>query len=73
EKQFALKADVTPALGSSLTALSAITGIASPFTALAVYALMKVIPDINEDLISYYYDVTGPWDAPVVKERRNKN
>lgn len=71
EKQFALKADVTPALGSSLTALSAITGIASPFTALAVYALMKVIPDINEDLISYYYDVTGPWDAPVVKERRN--
>lgn len=68
-KQFDLQAEVTPALGSSLTALSALTGIASPFAALAVYTLMKIIPDVNEDLVSYKYDVTGPWLEPIIKER----
>lgn len=68
---FDLNAEVTPALGSSLPALSAITGVASPLGALAIYALMKVIPDINEDLITYRYSVTGPWDKPSIKEKKN--
>jgi len=66
EEQFNLKANVTPALGSSLPALSALTGVATPLGALAVYTLMKVIPAINEELITYKYDVTGPWDNPIV-------
>lgn len=71
QRQYDLKAQVTPSLGSSLPALSAITGIASPLGALAFYTLMKILPDVNEDLISYRYDVTGPWDAPNIKERNN--
>ncbi|MDG6774940.1 DUF3971 domain-containing protein [Thiomicrorhabdus sp. ZW0627] len=69
ERSFDLRADVTPALGSSLPALSALTGVATPLGALAIYALMKVIPDINEDLVTYKYDVIGPWAAPVIKEK----
>ncbi|WP_373020992.1 YhdP family protein, partial [Thiomicrorhabdus sp.] len=69
ERNFDLRADVTPALGSSLPALSALTGVATPLGALAIYALMKVIPDINEDLVTYKYDVTGPWTAPVIQEK----
>lgn len=72
QREFKLKAEVTPALGSSLPALSAITGVASPLGALAIYALMKVIPDINEDLVTYRYDVTGPWASPVIKERNGQ-
>ncbi|WP_028487115.1 YhdP family phospholipid transporter [Thiomicrorhabdus chilensis] len=72
QREFKLKAEVTPALGSSLPALSAITGVATPLGALAIYALMKVIPDINEDLVTYRYDVTGPWAKPVIKERNGQ-
>lgn len=63
---FNLKATVVPALGSSLPALSALTGVATPLGALAVYTFMKIIPEINEDLVTYRYSVTGPWDNPVI-------
>lgn len=67
EQSFNLKAGVTPALGGSLPALSAITGVATPLGALAIYTLMKVIPEINEDLVTYQYKVTGPWKDPVIE------
>ena len=66
EREFDLKASVIPALGSSLPALSALTGVASPIGALAIYALMKVIPELNEELVTYKYDIKGPWDAPLI-------
>ena len=68
DREFNLKARVIPALGSSLPALSALTGIASPIGALAVYALMKVIPELNEELVTYTYKVTGPWNAPIIDD-----
>lgn len=68
DQEFNLKAAVVPALGSSLPALSALTGIATPLGALAVYAFMKVIPSLNEDFVTYRYTVTGPWQAPVIEE-----
>ena len=66
KRAFDLKAAVRPALGSSLPALSALTGVATPIGALAVYALMKVIPELNEELVTYRYSVTGPWDEPII-------
>jgi|GEM_PF-2356991 len=68
QRAFNLQATVIPALGSSLPALSALTGVATPLGALAVYALMKVIPELNEDLVTYRYKVTGPWNAPIIDD-----
>ena len=66
DRSFNLKANVIPALGSSLPALSALTGVATPLGALAVYALMKVIPELNEELVTYKYSITGPWNEPII-------
>ena len=64
---FDLKANVTPSVGSSLPALSALTGVATPLGALAVYVLMKAIPELNEELITYPYTVKGPWNKPMIQ------
>lgn len=61
---FDMKALVTPAVGSSLTTLAAIAGAANPLAAIAIYALMKALPEINEELITFEYDITGPWSDP---------
>jgi uncharacterized protein YhdP len=65
-QQFNLKANVTPAIGASIPAVAALVGAANPLAALAVYSLMKIIPGINENLITYKYDITGPWLNPKV-------
>ena len=70
EQTFNLKTTVIPSVGSSLPALSALTGVVSPIGALAVYAFLKVIPDFNEELIKYSYSVTGPWSAPIIDDGR---
>lgn len=64
-----LSADITPAIGSTLPAVAAISGVATPIAGLAVYALMKAVPAINEDLVTYRYEVKGPVDNPKVKDR----
>lgn len=66
KQQFNLKANVTPAIGASIPAVAALAGVANPLAALAVYSLMKIIPGINENLITYKYDITGPWLNPIV-------
>ncbi len=66
KQQFNLKANVTPAIGASIPAVAALAGVANPLAALAVYSLMKIIPGINENLITYKYDITGPWLNPTV-------
>lgn len=67
KEEFDLSADVTPALGSSLPTLAAIAGAANPLAAIAVYTLMKVLPNINEELVTFEYKITGPWREPVLK------
>lgn len=59
-----LKAEVTPSLGSSLPAIAAISGFATPIAGLAAYVFMKYMPFVNEDIITYRYDVTGTFAEP---------
>lgn len=61
---FDLSAKVTPALGSTLPTVAAIAGVANPLAAIAVYTLMKVLPDVNEELVTFDYRITGPWKEP---------
>ncbi|MBF6058631.1 YhdP family phospholipid transporter [Thiomicrorhabdus heinhorstiae] len=72
KESFDLKADVTPAVGSSLPTIAALVGAANPLTALAVYTLMKVLPGINENLITYRFAITGPWMNPNIKQLEEK-
>ncbi|WP_319381763.1 AsmA-like C-terminal region-containing protein [Thiomicrorhabdus sp.] len=69
---FDLRADVTPAVGSSLPTIAALVGAANPLTALAVYTLMKVLPGVNENLITYRFTINGPWLDPVIKQQEEK-
>lgn len=59
---------ITPAIGGTLPVVAAATGIATPVAGLAAYLLMKVVPSINEDLVTYRYEVSGSLDAPVIKD-----
>jgi hypothetical protein len=63
---FDLEAEITPKIGATVPTIAALAGAANPLTALAVYTLMKVIPGINENLVTYKYKITGPWDAPII-------
>ncbi|MCF6298566.1 MAG: hypothetical protein L3J01_01655 [Thiomicrorhabdus sp.] len=72
KETFKLKAYVTPAIGASIPTIAALAGYANPLAALAVYAFMKVIPEVNENLVTFRYDVTGPWSDPKVFEHKSK-
>ncbi|BBP46612.1 hypothetical protein THMIRHAS_19850 [Thiosulfatimonas sediminis] len=67
DETFDLKADVTPAIGSSLPTIAALAGVANPIAALAIYTVLKVLPDINENLVSYQYQIKGPWKEPIIE------
>lgn len=66
-ESFDLRANVTPSIGSSLPTIAALAGVANPLAALAVYTVMKVLPDINENLVTYQYKINGPWKEPDIK------
>ncbi len=68
---FNLKAKITPKIGATIPTIAALAGSTNPLAALAVYTLMKAIPDVNENLITYEYRVTGPWADPNI-EQKNK-
>jgi hypothetical protein len=72
KETFKLKAYVTPAIGASIPTIAALAGYANPLAALAVYTFMKVIPSVNENLVTFRYDVTGPWSDPKVTESKSK-
>lgn len=73
EKQtFDLEAQITPKVGATVPTIAAIAGGANPLTALAVYTLMKVIPGVNENLVTYDYEITGPWSKPVINSKNIK-
>lgn len=69
EKTFDLKAKVTPALGAALPAVAGLLGLANPVTGVFVYVLAKNLPFINEDIVTYDYQITGPWADPTVKSK----
>lgn len=62
-----LEAQVTPAVGSTLPVLAGILGFANPVTGLMAYLLAKGLPFINEDLITYNYQVSGDLEDPELK------
>jgi len=72
DQTFNLKAKITPKVGATLPTIAALAGAANPLTALAVYTLMKVLPGINENLVTYNYKITGPWASPII-DGDNKN
>jgi len=63
---FDLNAKITPKVGATLPTIAALAGAANPLTALAVYTVMKVLPGINENLVTYNYKITGPWSSPII-------
>ncbi|MBN2607144.1 MAG: hypothetical protein JXR47_07395 [Thiotrichales bacterium] len=69
QKDMSLKADITPAIGESIPALVALSGAANPLAGLAAYAFLKVVPIVNDDLVTYRYEVSGTFDKPVIKEK----
>lgn len=69
QKELDLSAEITPSIGSSLPAIAAISGVATPLAGLAAYALMKLVPIVNEDLVTYRYEVKGTFDSPQIKAK----
>ena len=63
---FDLNAQITPKIGATLPTIAAFAGAANPLAALAVYTLMKVLPGVNENLVTYKYKITGPWSSPII-------
>jgi len=61
---FDMRAQVTPSLGSSIPTIAAAAGAVNPFAAIAVYTLMKVLPKVNEELVTFKYKISGPWKEP---------
>ncbi|QBZ83535.1 TIGR02099 family protein [Hydrogenovibrio crunogenus] len=69
QKELDLSAEITPSIGSSLPAIAAISGLATPIAGLAAYAFMKIVPIVNEDLVTYRYEVKGTFEAPDIKAK----
>ena len=68
-KAVKLDARITPAIGSTLPIVAAISGVATPIAGLLTYALMKAIPAINEDLVTYRYEISGDIENPKIKDK----
>ena len=71
KETFKLKAYVTPTIGAAIPTIAALAGYANPLAALAVYSVMKVLPGVNENLVTFRYNVTGPWENPKVSELKS--
>lgn len=69
QKELDLSAEITPSIGSSLPAIAAISGLATPIAGLAAYAFMKIVPIVNEDLVTYRYEVKGTFESPDIKSK----
>lgn len=60
---------ITPSIGTTLPIVVAVSGVATPIAGILAYALMKVIPAINEDLVTYRYEVSGTIENPEIKDK----
>ncbi|WEJ62118.1 YhdP family phospholipid transporter [Thiomicrorhabdus lithotrophica] len=70
KQTFNLVAKITPKIGATIPTIAAIAGGTNPLAALAIYTLMKVIPGVNENLVTYEYKVNGPWTAPIINDNK---
>ncbi len=61
--------NVTPAIGGTLPVIAALTGIVNPLVSLVAYLFMRVVPEINENLITFQYQVTGSLDSPQISRK----
>lgn len=68
DETFDMTASVTPSLGSSIPTIAAAAGTVNPLAAIAVYTLMKVLPQVNEELVTFKYKITGPWKEPKLEQ-----
>lgn len=68
-REVALDVRITPTIGSTLPIVAAISGVATPIAGVLAYALMKAIPAINEDLVTYRYNVSGTIEEPVIEDK----
>ncbi|WP_040727908.1 YhdP family protein [Thiomicrorhabdus sp. Kp2] len=72
KQSFDLDASITPKIGATVPTIAALAGTANPLAALAVYTLMKVLPGVNENLVTYKYKITGPWSSPTIDGDKNE-
>ena len=70
KQNFDLVAKITPKIGATIPTIAAIAGGTNPLAALAIYTLMKVIPGVNENLVTYEYKVNGPWTDPIINDNK---
>ena len=68
-KDFDLKAQVTPAIGGVLPTIAGLMGVINPVTGVLTYLLAKHLPFINEDIITYDYQIKGTWADPEIKSQ----
>lgn len=69
EQSFDLEAQVTPAMGAALPTVATLLGLANPVTGVLAYILAKNISFINEDIVTYNYQITGPWKQPEITSK----
>ena len=63
-RRYNLKATVSPKVAGTLTTLATLVGLANPVTAISSYLLLKNVPGMENNLVSYRYMITGPWEKP---------
>jgi uncharacterized protein YhdP len=63
-----LDARVTPAIGGSLPTIAALSGLVTPVVGVAAYAISKLIPGLNQDLVTYRYKISGSLDDIAVSK-----
>ncbi|WP_019896161.1 YhdP family phospholipid transporter [Hydrogenovibrio halophilus] len=63
-----LDARVTPAIGGSLPTIAALSGLVTPVVGVAAYAISKLLPGLNQDLVTYQYKITGSLDKIAVSD-----
>lgn len=69
DQLFNLDAQVTPAMGAALPTVATLLGLANPVTGILAYILAKNLSFVNEDIITYKYQITGPWKEPEIKSK----
>ena len=66
-KEFDQVVTVTPRIGTGVALAGAVAG--GPLVGAAVYLVDRVSGGAVDKLVSYQYDITGPWDSPAIVRR----
>ncbi len=66
-KRFDQVVTVTPRIGTGIALAGAVAG--GPLVGAAVYLVDRVSGGAVDKLVSYQYDITGPWESPEILRR----